>query len=88
MRKDDNGMEREWRKTREERPVKMEEGREERLLELRSGRREGLKRVKWKRGNEERFERGQTIKHIRWKGGERVITKVDGGNRNEGRDSR
>ena len=32
---DDNGMEREWRVVREERPVKMEEGREERLLELR-----------------------------------------------------
>ena len=30
---DDNGMEREWREVREERPVKMEEGREERLLE-------------------------------------------------------
>ena len=29
---DDNGMEREWRPVREERPVKMEEGREERLL--------------------------------------------------------
>ena len=29
---DDNGMEREWRSVREERPVKMEEGREERLL--------------------------------------------------------
>ena len=30
---DDNGMEREWRPVREERPVKMEEGREEKLLE-------------------------------------------------------
>ena len=30
---DDNGMEREWREEREERPVKMEEEREERLLE-------------------------------------------------------
>ena len=29
---DDNGMEREWRVVREERPVKMEEEREERLL--------------------------------------------------------
>ena len=29
---DDNGMEREWREMREERPVKMEEGRDERLL--------------------------------------------------------
>ena len=29
---DDNGMEREWREVREERPVKMEEGREEILL--------------------------------------------------------
>ena len=29
---DDNGMEREWREVREERPVKVEEGREERLL--------------------------------------------------------
>ena len=29
---DDNGMEREWRLEREERPVKMEEGREERRL--------------------------------------------------------
>ena len=29
---DDNGMERDWRSVREERPVKMEEGREERLL--------------------------------------------------------
>ena len=29
---DDNGMEREWRSVREERPIKMEEGREERLL--------------------------------------------------------
>ena len=29
---DDNGMEREWRIVREERPVKMEEGREESLL--------------------------------------------------------
>ena len=38
---DDNGMEREWREVREERPVKMEEGREERLLELRYGGREG-----------------------------------------------
>ena len=31
-REDDNGMEREWREVREERPVKMEDGREERLL--------------------------------------------------------
>ena len=38
---DDNGMEREWREVREERPVKMEEEREERLLELRYGGREG-----------------------------------------------
>ena len=30
------------------------------------------------RGNEERFERGKTIKHIRLKGGERVGTKMDG----------
>ena len=29
---DDNGMEREWRVVREERPVKMEEEREESLL--------------------------------------------------------
>ena len=29
---DDNGMEREWREVREERPVKMEEEREERTL--------------------------------------------------------
>ncbi len=29
---DDNGMEREWRVVREERPVKMEEGREEILV--------------------------------------------------------
>ena len=29
---DDNGMEREWREVREERPAKMEEEREERLL--------------------------------------------------------
>ena len=29
---DDDGMEREWRKEREERPVKMEGEREERLL--------------------------------------------------------
>ncbi len=33
-REDDNGMEREWREVKEERPVKMEEEREERLLEL------------------------------------------------------
>ena len=32
---DNNGMERERREKREERPVKMEEGREERLLESR-----------------------------------------------------
>ena len=32
-----------------------------------------------------RVERGQTMKHIRWKGGERVLTKVDRGRRNEGR---
>ena len=32
-RRDDNGMEREWREEREERPVKVEEEREERLLE-------------------------------------------------------
>ena len=38
---DDDGMEREWREVREERPVKMEEGREERLLELRYEGREG-----------------------------------------------
>ena len=38
---DDNGMEREWRSVREERPVKMEEGREERLLESRDRGREG-----------------------------------------------
>ena len=38
---DDNGMEREWRSVREERPVKMEEGREERLLKSRYGGREG-----------------------------------------------
>ena len=31
-RRDDNGMEREWREVREERPVKMEEEREENLL--------------------------------------------------------
>ena len=30
---DDNGMEREWRSVRDERPVKMEGEREERLLE-------------------------------------------------------
>ena len=30
---DDNGMEREWRTVREERPVKMKSWREERLLE-------------------------------------------------------
>ena len=36
-----------------------------------------------KDGNEERFERGKTIKHIRWKGGERVVIKTDGGKRNE-----
>ena len=35
------------------------------------------------RGNE-RCERGQTIKHIRRKGGERVRIKVDGGRRDEG----
>ena len=29
---DDNGMEREWREMREERPMKMEEGREKMLL--------------------------------------------------------
>ena len=40
-RRDDNGMEREWRLVREERPVKMEEGRKERLFELRYGGREG-----------------------------------------------
>ena len=38
---DDNGMEREWREVREERPVNMEEGREERLLEKRPGGRDG-----------------------------------------------
>ena len=38
---DDNGLEREWREVREERPVKMEEGSEERLLKLRYGGREG-----------------------------------------------
>ena len=32
---DDNEMEKEWRKVREERPMKTEEGREARLLELR-----------------------------------------------------
>ena len=37
---DENGMEREWREVREERPVKMEEEREERLLESRDGGRE------------------------------------------------
>ncbi len=31
-------------------------------------------------------ERGKTIKHIRWKGGEIDRTKVDGGKRNEERD--
>ena len=31
-----------------------------------------------------RVERGQTIKHIKWKGGERVITKVEEGNRKRG----
>ena len=36
-----NGMERKWRKVREVRKVKMEEGREERLLEKRYGGREG-----------------------------------------------
>ena len=40
-REDDNGMGREWREAREERPVKMEEGREERMLEERDGGREG-----------------------------------------------
>ena len=30
-----------------------------------------------------RVERGQTIKHIRWKGGERVTINVNGGRRNE-----
>ena len=40
-RDDDNGMERELREVREERPLKMEEGREERLLELRYCGREG-----------------------------------------------
>ena len=42
--------------------------------------------MKWERGNEERFERGKTIKHVGWKEGERVVSKVDGGKRNEGRD--
>ena len=37
---DDNGIEREWREAREERPVKIEGGREESLLELRDGGRE------------------------------------------------
>ena len=38
---DNNGMEREWREVREERPAKIEEGSDERLLELRNGGREG-----------------------------------------------
>ena len=38
---DENGVEREWRKVREERPVNMEEGREESLLESRYGGRKG-----------------------------------------------
>ena len=33
-----------------------------------------------------RVEREKAIKHIRWKGGERVLTKVDGGRRYEGRE--
>ena len=33
-----------------------------------------------------RDKRGQTIKHIRWKGGERVTIKADEEKRNEGRD--
>ena len=46
--------------------------------------------MKWKRGNEKKRrelkKRGQTIKYIRWKGGERVISKIDEGKRNEGID--
>ena len=42
--------------------------------------------MEWKRGNEERFERGKTIKHIRWKGSERVGSKVDGRKKKEWRD--
>ena len=38
---DDNGMEREWRSAREERPVNMEEEREERPLNSRRRGREG-----------------------------------------------
>ena len=38
---DNNGMEKERREVREERPVKMEEGREERPLQVRDGGREG-----------------------------------------------
>ena len=37
------------------------------------------------RGNEEICEGGQTIKHIRWKGGERVRTKFDGGRKMKGK---
>ena len=43
-------------------------------------RKRGMKKREMKeemRGNEESSERGQTIKHIRWKGGERVIIKTD-----------
>ncbi len=50
---DDNGMEREWREVREERPAKMEEEREKRLLKLRYFGLEESKKMKWKRGNEE-----------------------------------
>ena len=35
------------------------------------------------RGNEERVERGKTIKHTRWNGGERVVTKFNGVKRKE-----
>ena len=64
--------------------MKRPDGREERLLKERM-------RRKMKRGmdgNEECVKRskiGKTRKNTRWKGGERVETKVDERKRNEGR---
>ena len=48
------------------------------------GNEESKKNEKMRR-NEEIFERRSTIKHIRWKKGERIINKVDWRRRDEGR---
>ena len=43
----------------------------------------GMVKKKWRNGEMKIVERGKTVKHIRWKGGKRVVTKEDGRKKND-----